>query len=653
MLDFGVHDGGPLGAPAGINGRIALVDLSDGRVTHEEPDPIWWRTHLGGGALAGYYLLRDMAPGTDALDPGNVLVFASSLVAGLDAPAASKHTVVAKSPLTGAVGESQSVGPWGPALKAAGVDAIVVTGRAEHPVMLRVRRGEVEIVDARHLWGLDVADAHDRIVTAEGTTAHTAIIGPAGEAKVRYASIVNDVRFMNCRTGMGAVMGSKHLKAVVVHAEVDVPVAHPELLEELRRDWFDNYHVTVHNKAQTTFGISSWLSATEGGEDWTYVVGNYDNAVFPELKHLSADVLEERYATGQPETYKWFDYARIYHVPDGPMRTDPRYGGCEGNSLAALGPPLRISDPECVLELSELTYRYGLDPESLGTTLAWVMSGHAKDYLPDDFAPGLEFGNCDAAIEAVRLIALREDFGDILAEGSARAATNFGPEAIARTMTCKGKELPVHEPRNKPGLALAYGVGPIGPDYCVVEHDWDYSPDGFAYILRKSHAFGILRVTVEYSFSMDKVTQVVLLQRWWSGALETLLFDLFSVTPARYLPPTHIEQMCRAITGWDITIHEVMLAGERRITLFQEFNRRHGITRSDDWLPDRMYDEPIPDGAHAGNRIDRDWYERALDLYYDMSGFDAQGWPREGKLRELGLAEVHTSRPDTMHTGVL
>lgn len=645
MLDFDVHDGKPLALPKGCHGRIAHIDLTTFTVNYEKPDAIWWRRYLGGGALGGYYLLRDVPIGTDALAPENSLIFASSVVAGLDAPGVSKHTVVAKSPLTGAAGESQSVGTFGAGLKKSGLDAIVVTGKAASPVYLRIHQGKVEILAAQHVWGRDVADAHDALIAAEDGPAHSAIIGVAGENLVRYASIVNDVRFMNCRNGMGAVMGSKQLKALVVVPDEEPEVAYPQLLADVRRDWEENNQVTVHNKAQSTFGISSWLSATEGGEDWTYVVGNYDDSVFPELSELSASVLEEKYAQPQPETYKWFDYARIYHVIDGPYKTDSRYGGCEGNSLAAVGPPLRISNPEQAFKLNELTYRYGLDPESLGMTLAWVMSGHKKGYLPQDFAPDLNFGAADAAIEMVRAIAKREGQGDLLAEGSARVAPQFGAEAVAQTMTCKAKEIPVHEARNKPALALAYGVGPVGPDYCSVEHDWDYSPDGFPYILKKSHAYGVLKGTEESVHDIEKVPQAVLLQRWWSGALETLLFDLFAAAPARYLAPTHIEQLCRAATGWDLTVYEIMAVGERRIVQFQEFNRRHGLSRNDDYLPDRMYDEPLPDGLYVGAHVDRDWYEKALDLYYEMSGFDGDGWPREGKLREISLSTVYESRP--------
>lgn len=642
---FDLHDGRSLSMPKGSSGRIALVNLTSGEVTYDTPDPVWLRKYLGGGALAGQYLLDLVAPGTDAFDPENILVFASSVVAGLDVPAVSKHTVVGKSPLTGGVGESQSVGTFGPALKLSGVDALVVQGRAPVPSYIVLEDGEAQIRQSPQLWGMDVADAHRELVEAEGPQTHTAIIGVAGENLVRYASIVNDVRFMNCRTGLGAVMGSKNLKAVVAVAGPEPDYAYPEMVQQVRDDWDQNSGVTIHNRAQRDLGISSWLSATEGGEAWPYVTGNYDQAVFDGLSGLSAPLLERSFSLPVPPEYRWFDYARIYHVPEGKYQTDPRYGGSEGNSLASLGPTLGVATAEPALKLTELTYRYGLDPESLGTTLAWVMSGNELGFLPEAFAPDLQFADADAAIEAVRKVAFREGYGDLLAEGTARAARQFGEEAQYRAVTNKGKELPVHEPRNKPALSLAYGVGPIGPDYCVIEHDWDYSEDGYPYILKKSHAYGVLVGTNETEHSFDKVTQVVQLQRWWSGALETLLFDLFSVAPARYLPPSHIETLLRGVTGWDLTVHEIMLAGQRRLTLFQEFNRRHGWTKADDFLPERMYREPLPDGKYAGAVVDIDWYQQALDLYYDMNGFDSEGWPRQSKLMELGLGDLWNSRP--------
>ncbi len=211
-------------------------------------------------------------------------------------------------------------------------------------------------------------------------------------------------------------------------------------------------------------------------------------------------------------------------------------------------------------------------------------------------------------------------------------------------MTSKAKEVPPHEPRNKPGLALAYGAAPIGPDYCAVEHDFDYSPTGFDYILEKSRAYGMLERNPEGDLGPRKVRQVVYLHRWWSGSLESLMFDLFGIAPARYMPPTRVEQLLRGVTGWDLSLLEVMLIGDRRLTLLQEFNRREGLTRADDYLPDRFYAEPLPEGAYRGTVLDRDEYDAALDLYYAMNGWDEGGRPTEAKLHELELGWVVEAR---------
>jgi aldehyde:ferredoxin oxidoreductase len=204
-------------------------------------------------------------------------------------------------------------------------------------------------------------------------------------------------------------------------------------------------------------------------------------------------------------------------------------------------------------------------------------------------------------------------------------------------MCCKGKEIPCHDPRNKHGLALAYGAGPIGPDYCVIEHDFDYSPVGFDYILDNSRSYGMLERTPETGLNPAKARQVAYLHRWWSGSLESLLFDLFGIAPARYMPPTRVEQLIRGITGWDMSILEIMLIGERRINMLQEFNRRAGLTRKDDFLPERFYKEPIPEGAYKDAVIDLDEYSAALHLYYAINGWNNEGVPGDAKLYELEL----------------
>lgn len=623
----------------GFHGRIGRIDLTSSEVSYEEPSPTWYRRYGGGGALAAWYLLREIPVGAAALGPDNVIVFASSIVGGADAPALSKHTVLAKSPLTGGAGESQSVSTFGPAFKRAGLDAVVIRGQADEPSVIVVRDGVVTIEAARELWGLDIADAHDRLVTRHGERAHTALIGVAGENLVRFASIVNDVRSMCCRTGLGAVLGSKRLKGLVAIEGDDVPVADPATARLAIDDYWANRRSCVVNQAQEDAGVASWLADTPGGT-WPIPARNFGRALFPEVGRIAGSRLEAEYKVEEDPPPN-IEYARRYAVRRGPFATDERYGGLEVNTMASLGPMLWLGDIEAVLKAAELTYRYGLDPESLGGTLAWAMECGEQEGVPASGGDGrtLEWGDGQGVVELVEAIAHRRGSGDLLAEGSRRAAERIG-KGTELAMTCKGKEIPPHEPRNKPGLALAYGAGPIGPDYCAVEHDWDYSPGGFDYILDKSRAYGMLERTPEDDLGPRKVRQVLYLHRWWSGALESLLFDLFGVAPARYMPPLRMEQLIRGITGWDLSLLEVMLIGERRLALLQEFNRREGLTRADDFLPRRFYDEPLGEGGYAGAVLDRNAYGKALDLLYAMSGWDAEGRPTDAKLHDLELGWV-------------
>lgn len=621
-------------------GRIAFVDLGSGQIRYEEPDSTFYRRYGGGGAFGAYFILRDMPRGVDALSPENVFVITSSIVAGVDAPGLSKHSILAKSPLTGAMGESQSVSPFGVALSASGLDAIVVSGRSSAPVLILADQGNVKIQSAEKLWGLDVADAHDQIISQFGKQAHTALIGAAGENLVRYASVVNDCKFMSCRTGLGAVMGSKNLKGVVCISEQTPNIANKDLADVAIKDFWDNRLTNTLNISQESAGVGSWIADTPGSDAWPLCSRNFQRSIFPGVAKITGSKLEEEYRVKGIPTPPNIEYAREYVVTKGKFETDARYGGCEVNSVASLGPMTWCDDLEAILKMIELTYRYGLDPESLGVTISWLMEAKERGLIDTD----IKFGESELLVNLITDIAFRRGIGELLAEGSSRAAATIGKEAQSLSMTCKGKEIPPHEPRNKPGLALAYAAGPIGPDYCVIEHDWDYSPVGFPYIIDNSRAYGMLERNEEKDLGPRKVRQVVMLHRWWSGSLESLLFDLFAIAPARYMPPTMVETLIRGITGWDFTILELMMIGERRIVMMQEFNRREGLTKSDDTLPDRFFDEPICEGKYEGAVLNREEFSKALDLYYAMSGFDSNGWPTEAKLAELEMNWVLATR---------
>ncbi len=622
----------------GFHGRILHVNLSEGLSWVEEPDTNWYRRYGGGGAWGAFFLLRDMDPTVDAFDPGNVMIFASSVVAGTPVPGVSKHSVIAKSPLTGGIGESQSSGPLGAAFKRSGVDALVVHGASTEPVYLLVAGGAVEIHDARELWGMETGPACDRIEAEAGRTLHVAAIGPAGEQRVRFASIVNDSRFVNQRCGLGAVMGSKNLKAVALAGDVPASVADPGLLRTVVDDYESNQFSITIMELEKRLGLGLW-------QDPEFAIPfssrNFQDGVFEGLADIAMQELSDRYLVDTGGCHACpTDCMRRLAVPDGPRATALRYGNLDHNSGSSFGQVVGCNDPAALLKANELVNRYGMDPESCGHTIAWAMECFERGLIDRETTGGLDlrFGNAAAMLQLIEQIGRREDFGDVLAEGSRRAADRIGRGTRQFVMCVKGKEIPAHEPRNKPGLALIYAVGPIGPDFSGVEHDTDFDPDiGLPYALDKGLAFGLLEMLPETEMSARKIRQTVILERWWSGALESLMFCVYATAPVRYMPPAMMAQAVGAVTGWDFSLWELMQIGERRLNLFRVFNQRAGHTAADDVLPDRFFDEPIDGGPYNGVKLDRDEFAEGRRLYYEMAGWDAQGHPTAARLHELDL----------------
>jgi aldehyde:ferredoxin oxidoreductase len=651
----------------GFHGRIGHVDLLSRRVWYDEHDASWYRRYGGGGGLAAWYLLRDIPVGADALGPDNVMVFASSIIAGADAPGICRHAVLALSPLSNATGESQSCSPFSSALKRSGLDALVVHGQAAKPQYLVLADSAIAVKDAAAIWGQETADAHDWLVNAEGPRAHTALIGPAGENLVRFASIVNDMNFMNCRTGMGAVMGSKRLKAVVAIEGPSVPFGQPLLAKEAIDDYWANRRTSLFNQLWEDAGSMNWVTAPpldEGVEavaEREAMAGlpmptrNWQKAVFADVAKVANDVLEASYRI-EEEPPKNLEHHRRYHVRSGEFATDPRYGGAETESLTGIAVFTELTEPEPVLKAMEMTYRYGLDPESLGGTIAWAMESVERGALGKRDFGGIDvsFGNGRAFLALTEMIAHRQGAGDILAEGSARAAAHLGRGTERFAMVSRGIEMSGHDPRNKPGWALANASGPLGPDFMATEHDWDISPavegSGLEEAIERSRPFGILERVAEGDKGPRKVRLTIYLQRWWSGAIECLLFDYRAIAPMRYMSPLRVEQLTRGITGWDISLHEIMEMGERRVTLLQAFNRRHGLTQEQERFPDRIHEEPIDQGPYAGASLSLSELRDMQSLYYSMHGWDSDGVPYDWRLHELDLGWVVEQRNSSGRT---
>jgi aldehyde:ferredoxin oxidoreductase len=620
-----------------LTATVFHVDLASGTVTTDTLPEAVYRRYPGGSALAAYLLWRHIAPGADPLGPDNVLVMAVSPLTGLAISGQSRMTACARSPLTGAIGDSQCGGFFPAEMRAAGADAIVFTGQAPEPVYLWLNDGRAELRPARHLWGKTTAEV-DRLLKAEvgDPKAEVAQVGPAGENRVRFAAIMNMVNRANGRTGMGAVMGSKRLKAVVVRGTKPPRPAEPDRFRELTKRlkalqeanpgivWFGEYG---------TAGVLAIQNKMGGQPTRNYTEGTFEHAQAIDGTTMARTILKERdtcYACV-------IRCKRVVEVHEPGLEVDPVYGGPEYETLTFFGSMCGVGDLKLLARASADANRYGLDTISCGATIAWAMEAKARGLL-DDQGLGLAFGDGHAVLRAIEAIALRRGIGDLLAEGSLRAAQRLGPEAVALTLTVKGQELPAHMPQHKRSLGLIYAVNPFGADHQSSEHDSMLRTKPGSLHRRRLAELGDWGDLDLRDLSEAKVRFAWTTQRFYS-ALDTFGLCQFVWGPSWQLyGPTETVELVRYATGWDATLDELLEVGERRINLLRAFNAREGIGREADVLPRKLFQPLGGQGPTAGVALTPEEFEQAREAYYRMAGFDpATGYPTRARLEALGL----------------
>ena len=620
-----------------LTATVYHVDLTRGTVeTKTLPEDIY-RKYPGGSALAAYLLLQAMPAGADPLGPDNVLVMAVSPLTGLAISGQSRMTACARSPLTGAIGDSQCGGFFPAEMRSAGADAIVFTGQAPEPVYLWLHDGQAELRPARHLWGKVTAEV-DRLLREEvgDPKAEVAQIGPAGENLVRFAAIMNMVNRANGRTGMGAVMGSKRLKGVVVRGSKPPTPARPEefrgLVKRLKAlqeanpgiVWFGEYG---------TPGVLAIQDKMGGLPTRNYTEGTFEHAGAIDGTTLAKTILKER-DTCYACVVKC---KRTVEVNDPDVQVPPVYGGPEYETLALFGSMCGVGDLKLLARASADANMYGMDTISCGGTIAWAMEAKAKGLL-DDGGLGLAFGDGQSVLRAIEAIALRRGAGDLLAEGSLRAAKTLGPAAVDLTVTVKGQELPAHMPQHKRSLGLIYAVNPFGADHESSEHDTALRAKPGTLHRRRLAELGITDDLALTDLSDAKVRFAYHTQCFYS-ALDSFGLCQFVWGPTWQLyGPSETVELVRYGTGWDATLEELIQVGERRIHLMRAFNAREGIGKAADVLPKKLFQPLGGTGPTAGVALTIEEFERAREAYYQLSGCDpATGYPTRARLSDLGL----------------
>jgi len=617
--------------------RIINVDLTSGRTWVEEVPCQELLRFLGGRGIAAKLLYQRVKAGIDPLGPENVLIFGTGTLTGTSAPSSGRSSVACKGPATGLYLKVSVGGHLGAELKYAGYDYIVFSGVSDHPVYLWIDDGQVEIRDGCYLWGKGTRQT-DRLIKEEigEEDIQVAAIGPGGENKVLLACMMVSLYNSASRGGVGAVMGSKKLKAIAVRGHGGLKVAEGEAYFDLADHMRQELAKDAGTESLYKWGTSgSLLGLNELGMLAAY---NFSRASLPQVERISGQYfVDEGYLTGRESCFACSTACHRYVKSYSERYGDVDDSGPELETVLALGSECGIAETEAVLKANQLCNDYGLDTISTGHVLSWAMECYEKGLLKGEAEElDLRFGNADAQLEMIRRIALRQGkLGELLAQGTKRAAEEVGGDSWKWAIQAKGLEQSAVDTRAAKSYALAFAVNPRGPDHLMTE---TYAEFGFT---EESRAL-IKKITGDEKYAnatlLEKRADIV---RWHEdcyAATEALGFCAFTSTAAFAVNPQNMAQLFSYALGVEFSEEELMLGGRRIVTVERCFNAREGARREDDILPWRMMNEPVPEGPNQGMVTDREMLDRLLDQYYELHGWDPEtGIPRRKTLEELGL----------------
>lgn len=594
----------------GFSGRLLHVDLGSGRGTYRRLEDARLRKYLGGIGLGTSLLYEYATAGADPLSPANPLIFASAPLVGTGLTTTAKFAVVTTSPLTGFIADSLSSSHFALELKRLGIDALVITGQAAAPVYLHIDGEQVETRPAGHLAGKSPAATEATIRGELGSPAvRVASIGLAGERLVRFATISNEGRHAG-RGGVGAVMGAKRLKAIALRGEIETPVACPERVDAIAGLLRHRSLGSLTDKYRHIGTVANLAVFNRLG---TLPTRNFQQATFDEAEAISGETLTDTHFSRRHGCASCsIRCERLFTSSGGEQRL-------EYETLFALGSLCGVGDPACVLDAAALCDRFGLDTISTGGTIAWAMETADRGLLPQAEALGLRFGDGASLLAAIQAIAGRTGVGDLLAEGSRRAAIEVGGDSADWAMHVKGLELPGYDPRSLKTMALGLAVSPRGACH---NRSGAYEAD-FSGAVDRFHGDAARGAVVAASEDFAAVLDSLIVCKFLRKCFEDFYPDAAA--------------MLAAVTGWECTGADLRGAGERIHTLKRLFNIRERWRPEDDWLPARLLREPLPGGAGAGGCVAPEELRAMIRGYYRARQWDERGFVPDEKIAALAL----------------
>ena len=607
----------------GYAGRVLIVDLDTGRTRTEQLNMDYAKKYIGGIGLGMRLWLDNTKQGVDPLSPENTLVLALGPISGTMFPTGGNgHAFIAKSPATNGVGEAVSHGTFGAELKRAGYDAVILKGKAEKPVYLWIDDDSVQLLDASQLVGKSPSETEDAIKDEIGDYyVRVAAIGIAGEKLSRIACIINEKTRAAGRTGLGAVMGSKNLKAIAVRGTRDITVAKPDEFMDMVKEFHERMKGPATQKYRTLGTVENVLI---NNTLFCMPTRNYATAHFEDAEKVSGEALNENYV------------AKIIACNSCPMRCEHeaviREGPYKGTmarieyeSLWALGPYCGVNRLDAIIKAAELCNYYGMDAQSTGVTVGFAMDCHEKGILSHDEFGGIDahFGNADALVQLVEKIGKREGIGDALADGVKVAAAKIGKDSEKLAQHIKGLEVTGYDLRCLKTAALSFAVSFRGADHT---RSSAYALDMKGKVDRLKAEKGRGKLVKELEDVYALIDSFIVCKNS-KGAFYKELADL--------------AKLYTLVTGVDVSPEELSAAAERINTLARLINLREGMSRKDDTLPWKVMNVPIPDdGPAKGAVVTQDELDLMLDDYYDSRGWTLEGVPKTAKLKELGMVEL-------------